>query len=262
MSLFQFPFTRQQYPGLNNPRWVSDIVCANQLTLDGLTAIAGLGPTDFAIFGGLELTIPISGPDYYTPGVYYLNGTWYYMPSTFLQGLYLTSAPLNEQTYTFSDAVTRATYIISEATTSSSPTNNTPQFNGTMNAYRMDLKTVNAILFNLQMATSVVATLPASYTVMFTNDESIFFQAVTGNTAIHFNFTGAIPGTVVTLEWTFPSTQTLSFPPTSGQTILLESGSQANVGNNINTLTMLYAGINGVGNPEVRINLSQPTIPT
>jgi hypothetical protein len=261
-DIFQFPFNRLQYAGLNNPRWVSDLVCANQQTLSGLTAIAGLGPNDFAIFGGLELTVPISGPDFYTPGVFYLKGVWYYMPNDFDQGFYLAPNLTGAQNYTFSDVVVRPTYQINLAQTSSSPTGNTPIFNGNMNQYRMDIKTIFAILQNLQLTASVVSVLPASYTVTFTNDQSISFSSATVNTTIHFDFTNAIPGTVVTLEWTFATSLTLSIPPTTGQTIWLESGSQSNVGSATNILTMLYVGIDATGNPQVRLNLSQPTVTT
>lgn len=259
----QWPFVRLSYEDVQNPIWSADIAAINQGLLDACTAIAGLGPNDFAIFNGLTYEVAISGPNYYLPGTFYLKGNWYFMPNDFDEGLYLTPNVGGINDWTFSeDASVRPTYNDYLATTSSSGTGNTPQFEGNMNAYRMDLKTVNAILQNLQMATTVVSTLPASYTVYFTNDLSLFFEAATVNTTIHFNFTGAIPGTVVTLKWTFASTESLSIPPTAGQSILLESGDQSNVANNTNLLYILYAGINEVGLPEVRINLSQPTIPT
>lgn len=259
----QWPFVRLSYEDVNNPMWSADIAAIDQGLLDAMTAIAGLGPNDFAIFGGLTYEIAISGPNYYLPGVFYLKGIWYYMPFDFDEGLYLAPNVTGENNWTFTeDSSTRPTYNVNFAQTSSSPTNNTPMFSGNMNAYRMDAKTVNTILFNLQMATTIVSVLPSSYTVTFANDKSIFFASATVNTTIHFNFAGAVPGTVVTLSWNFATSLTLSIPPTANQTIWLQSGDQSNVGTNTNILEILYAGINAVGQPEVRINLSQPVIPT
>jgi hypothetical protein len=266
-DLVQFPFNRNQYPGIDNPLYISDIVAANQEVLTGLAAIAGLGATDFAIFAGLQYIVSVSGSNYYTPGIFYLNGVWYFQPDVFDEDNYLEPDVTGIMDYTFEDATIRPEYNVnySQYTGSSGPATS-PIFSGNMSSYRMDLKTLLSEIEILQLATIldviVVAVLPASYTVDFINDKSIFFESATVNTTIHFDMTGAVPGTVITLKWTFASSLTLSIPPTTGQTILLESGDQTNVGTNINILTMLYAGINDVGNPEIRIVLSQPTSPT
>lgn len=262
-SLIQFPFVRLSRALIDNPLYIQDITAADQQILDAITAIAGLGPNDFYIFGGLTYQVAVSGPNYYLPGTFYLKGTWYYMPSDFDEGLYLAPDITGIMPYTFSDAVTDPIYDVNYAQQSTSPTGNTPLFTGNMNQYRLDLKSILNQISILQLATALqnvqIATLPASYTVTFTNDMAIFFAAAGVNTTIGFSFIGAIPGTVVTLKWTFLSTQTLSIPDTAGQTHLFESGTLSNASNNINTLTMLYVGINEQNLPEVRIVLSQPT---
>src|SRR5882762_1785925 len=86
-SLFQWPFKRKQYPGLENPRFVSDIVAANQAVLDGLMYISGLNATDFAIIWGIEYDQVALN---YQAGIFYLQGSFYYMPQVFAAGLYLT----------------------------------------------------------------------------------------------------------------------------------------------------------------------------
>lgn len=263
-SLIQSPFVRLSYPAIDNPVYSQDTVAANQGILDMVSALAGLGASDFAIFSGLVYTP--GTPNTFTAGFYYLNGTWYYQPSTFNEGLYLTANITGIMPYTFEDAVSRPTYDENLSQSTTSPSGSTPMFSGNMNAYRLDNKTLLAEIKVLQTATllevDIVATLPSTYTVPFTNDKSIFFTSATVNTVISFSFTNAIPGTVVTLKWTFAGSETLSIPAAAGQTILMESGDQTNVGSNINILTILYAGVNSAGNNEVRLVLSQPVIPT
>lgn len=261
-SLFQFPFTRLQYPGLNNPRWVSDIVCLSQTILDGLTGLAGLGPNDFAIFGGLELIQVISGPDYYTPGIFYLNGIWYYMPIDFDEGFYLTPNITPEQQYTFSeDATERPTYQINYAQTSGSPTGNTPLFTGSMNAYRLDSKTLSNLINQLIFQTTLENVQPGSFTgtitLNFTNDQAIFYNASSGNVIVTFNMANAVPGTVVTIKFTFIAGQTITIAVPSGAIAYLESGTLSSAASNINTMYFLYVGVDELNLQEIRYNISQ-----
>lgn len=265
-SLIQSPFTRLSYASIDNPMYSQDIVAANQEILDMAAAVAGLGSTDFAIFSGLQHTIPISGSNFYTPGFFYLNGVWYFQATDFNEGLRLKANVTGIMPYVFSDAVERNTYSVNFSQTTAVSTGATMVFSGSMNAFRLDNKTLLAEIAVLQLAVALqvvqTSVLPSTFTVAFTNDKSIFFASATVNTSISFSLTGAIPGTVVTLKWTFASTETLSFPGAAGQDIFLESGDQTNVGNNINILTILYAGINESGNAEIRLSLSQPVIPT
>lgn len=262
-SLIQFPFVRQSRALIDNPLYIQDVTAADQQTQDAITAIAGLGPTDFAIFGGLTYEIAVSGSNYYLPGTFYLNGVWYYMPVDFDEGLYLAPNVTGIMPYTFSDAVTAPIYDVNYAQQSASPTGNTPLFSGNMNQYRMDSKTVNAILTMLQLRVTLqnvqTPSLGTAYTVTFTNDKAVFFASAPSNCNFTFDFTGAVAGTIVRLKWTFGAGQSITITAGIGQTILKESGDLTNVQNNINLLTFLYAGLNELGLPEVSYVLSQAT---
>lgn len=260
-SLIQFPFIRQSRALIDNPLYIQDITAADQQILDAITAIAGLGPSDFAIFGGLTYVVAVSGPNYYLPGTFYLNGTWYYMPADFDEGLYLAPNVTGIMPYTFSDAITADIYDVNYAQQSASPSGNTPLFSGNMNQYRLDLKTLLAEIVVLQTATILqnvqIASMGTSYVATFTNDKAVFFATAPSNCVITFNFTGAIPGTILRLKFTFGSGTTLTITAGAGQTILKESGDLSNCQNNTNLLTMLYAGLNEFGLPEVSYVLSQ-----
>jgi hypothetical protein len=144
MSLFQWPFKRKQYAGLGNPRFVGDIVAANEAVLDGLTALAGLGPNDFAIISGMVYTS--GSPGSYSVGIFYLSGSFYYMPASFNEGFYLTQNNVDTQPQPFSDAVVRDIYTLQQGTTSSAAVTNCPQFAGNMNAYRLSLQSLNSAI--------------------------------------------------------------------------------------------------------------------
>jgi hypothetical protein len=265
-SLIQFPFIRQSRALIDNPLYIQDITAANQQILDAITACAGLGTTDFAIVGGLVYT---SGtPNFYTPGFFYLNGTWYYIASNFNEGQYLTPNITGIMPYTFNDAVVADIYDVNYATTSGSPTGNTPLFSGNMNQYRIDNKTLLATLVSqqaeitaLQSATALhnvqIPSMGTSYVATFTQDQAVFFASAPSNCTITFNFAGAVPGVIQRLKFTFGSGITLTITAGAGQTILKESGQLSNAQNNTNLLTMIYAGINELGLPEVSYVLSQ-----
>lgn len=262
-SLIQFPFQRLQYAGKANPRYVSDVVAADQIALDAITAISGLGASDFAIFSGLEFIDTISGSNYYTAGVFYLNGTWYYQPSDFNENLYLAPNVTGIMPYIFSDAVSRNIYQVNYSQSSASPSGNTPQFTGDMNAYRMDIKTIFERLVITQTATTLVniqtSSLPSSLVLTFPYDQAQFFAAAPVDCTITFDFTGAIPGTVIRLKWTYGSGRTLTVTGTGGQTILKDGGDITAVASNINVMYFLYAGKNSAGNDEVSYSISQPS---
>lgn len=259
-SLIQFPFTRNAYAAIDNPLYIQDITAANQGVLDALTAIAGLGSSDFAIFSGFVFTEPISGPNFYTPGICYINGTWYYQPDEIEEGQFLQANITGIMPYTFTDSVERPEYDVNYTQAGNSGIS--PIFSGSMDQYRLDLKTSKSDIVILQIATILenvqVATLPSSYVVNFTNDKAIFFVAAIVNATITFDLTNAVPGTVVSLNWTFTSTETLTITGGAGQTILKESGDLSLAANNVNLLTIIFVGIDASGNGQIRYVLSQP----
>lgn len=155
MSLIPWPFSRKEYPGVGNPRFVSDIVAANQAVIDAMKAITGLGNSDFAIITGLEFT-PGTPNGTYAPGIFYLNGSFYYLGASFGEGLYLAPNPTDVLPQPFQDGISRLTYTLLSAISTSNPSGSTPIFNGAMNAYRIGLKLLKADTLALQ---ATIATL-------------------------------------------------------------------------------------------------------
>jgi hypothetical protein len=149
MSIFQWPFKRKEYPGVGNPRFVSDIVAANEATIDAMKALTGLGSVDFAIITGLDFT-PGAPNGVYSPGVFYLNGSFYYMGAGFSEGLYLTTNPTDIEPQPFEDGISRLTYTVLSGISTSNPAGATPIFSGDMNAYRIGLKSVKNSLVPIQ----------------------------------------------------------------------------------------------------------------
>lgn len=149
MSLLQFPNTRKIYPGLENPVWVADILAANQLTLDGLTTLLNLPNPGFAIIAGMSYTT--GSPNMYAPGIFWLNGTFYFMSISFSDSQYLIGALIDTLPEVFQvDQVERNIYTIQQAQTTASPTGATPLFSGNMNAYRIGINDLKIAITALQ----------------------------------------------------------------------------------------------------------------
>jgi hypothetical protein len=147
-SLFTWPFRRKQYPGIGNPRFVSDIVAANEAVIDAMKALTGLNATDFAIITGLDYTP--GAPGQYGIGVFYLNGNFYYVGTVFSEGLYLAPNPSDTMTQPFSDGVSREIYTLLTGNSTSNSAGATPIFSGNMNTYRIGLKIVNGNVLAMQ----------------------------------------------------------------------------------------------------------------
>lgn len=147
MSYFNFPYSRKEYPGIENPVFVSDIVASDEAAIAAVKAISGMNDTDFAIISGLDYVLGI--PNTYTAGVYYLNGVFYYQSSVFNEGLYLTPAITTTFPEAFTDGTPRNIYILYGSGTSATPSGNTPIFNGDMDVYRIGLKYTRSILTSL-----------------------------------------------------------------------------------------------------------------
>lgn len=148
MSLIQWPFKRKQYAGINNPRFVGDIVAANEAVLDAMIAVTGLNPVDFAIISGLTYVPGI--PNTYTAGIFYYNGTFYYQPTSFIEGLYLTPNATDIMPQAFEDAVSRKIYNVQYGKTVAVPGATSPQFTGTMDQYRIGTKNLKNAITILQ----------------------------------------------------------------------------------------------------------------
>lgn len=146
-ALITFPFKRKQYAGINNPRFVGDVVASNEAVLDGLQAITGLGNTDFAIITGLDYSI---GSLSYSGGIFFLNGNFYVIQNGFIEGNYLTASPTDFMPQAFQDGVSRPIYTVQFGATSNVSAGNSPLFTGNMNAYRIGLKYTQSAVIALQ----------------------------------------------------------------------------------------------------------------
>jgi hypothetical protein len=157
MSIFQWPFKRKTYPGIENPRFVSDIEASNESTLDGLAALAGLGTTDFAIISGLNFTAGV--PNTFTPGVFFLNGVFYYMGTVFNENLFLQGNMVDTLSEAFTDGNSRYIYTLQQgaAVAVSSPST-TPAFTGNMNTYRINNAFIAARVNTLMGITNSLGT--------------------------------------------------------------------------------------------------------
>lgn len=123
---------------------------------------------------------------------------------------------------------------------------------GTGIANFSDLLHVPQVLVNDQQAN-----LPASYTVKFDQDKAVFFAGASVDSTITFDFTNAVPGSVVRLKWTFGSGRTLTINQPSGSSIIRDSGNLGAVASANNLLYMLYCGKNSNGDHEVSYTLKQ-----
>lgn len=116
----------------------------------------------------------------------------------------------------------------------------------------------NMVNTRLPLKNTQQASLPSSYTVRFDQDQAVFFADATVNATLQFDFTNAVPGTVVRMKWTFGAGRTLTIQQPANGVVLQDSGNLANVANNVNLIYFLYAGLNASGVHEVSYTLKQP----
>lgn len=140
-------FIRQSYAGVDNPRYVDDIVAANDLVTTALAALAGLGPNDFAILQGLVYD---QANNQYGPGFYYLNGQVYNQTATFAAGLYLVPTLQDAMQKGFPDGTPRYTYKLFLSQATNNPAGATPIFQGNMNQNRVDSRTISGFISVIQ----------------------------------------------------------------------------------------------------------------
>jgi len=101
------------------------------------------------------------------------------------------------------------------------------------------------------------ATLGATYTVNFKQDKAVFFASATVNSTINFDFTNAVPGAVVRLQWTFGAGLTLTITPGSGAIAYIEGGDISRVAGHTNSMYLTYVGKDSAGNNVVGYSISQ-----
>lgn len=150
-----FPNKRIEVDGLGNPRFVSDIVNANEQTFELARNILGLGLTDFAIISGLDYTP--GAPGSYGAGVVYMNGK-FYRTTGLAENKYLQGVETNVFTKIFSDGASREIYTQYSATQSNTVWGAMPVFSGNMNTYRLSIKRLAANVLQLDNTTSYTPT--------------------------------------------------------------------------------------------------------
>lgn len=151
MSLFQFPFKRKTYAGINNPRFVSDIQAANEGMLDGLLNVAGLtGSTAFALFWGFNYTP--GAPGTYGPGLCVINGSFYLSTGAITEGQALMASPQDIELQPFTDGTPRNIYTALYAAVLNGPVaGSSPAFGGNMNGFRLDNNSLAGFIATIQV---------------------------------------------------------------------------------------------------------------
>ena len=180
-SLIQWPFKRKQYTGIQNPRYVSDIVSANEAVIDAMKSLGGFAATGFAILSGMVYD---SVAFTYTAGIFYLNNSFYSI-AAFNEGVYLIGSSIDIKPSPFPDTTNKPIYTSFAGTTTTNPFGASPIFAGNMDAYRVnlsklkvDLTAAQTILGTLKNAATkdvgttagTVAAGDASYSKAYIND--------------------------------------------------------------------------------------------
>jgi hypothetical protein len=157
----------------------------------------------------------------------------------------ITQYTTNADPVTFTDSVARNVHNIRQIVFTA----------GTSGAGLFDYSNLRETMIGLKVDTQ--SSLPASYVVNFVQDRSTSFTSAPNNTTIDFDFTDAVPGSVVRLKWTYGAGLTLTINTPAGSTIIKDSGNLANVASANNLLYFIYLGKNESGNDEVSYTLKQ-----
>lgn len=109
----------------------------------------------------------------------------------------------------------------------------------------------------LVLKSSIGSAMPPTLSLTFTRDENTEYTSAPNNCAITLDATGARPGAIRRIKWTFGSSLTLTINTGSGQTVIKDSGDLAAVSGANNILYILYVGKNAAGNDEFSYSLKQ-----
>lgn len=149
-----FPNIRIQKEGITNPRFVSDIVNANESLLTALQTIFDLANDEFAIISGCEYL----GQSGFSEGFVFMSGKFYAAPAI-AADKYLAPNPTDTLMKLHGDGNSYNTYRIFNAIQSNTAVEGgSPQMSGNMDAFRKGNKYVLDIVTALdsQMNTIVV----------------------------------------------------------------------------------------------------------
>jgi hypothetical protein len=103
------------------------------------------------------------------------------------------------------------------------------------------------------------ATLGSSYVVKFNQSKGVFFAAASVSVTFTFDFTNAMPGAVVRLQWdwTASSGVTITVTPGSGAVAYEEGGDITRAATHVNSMYFTYVGVDSSGNNVVGYSISQ-----
>lgn len=188
-----------------------------------------------------------AGALYYAGEVYLVDATTFTAAGgqTAVGNIVITQNTTNADPVTFSDSIARNVHNIRKIVFASAVSG----------SGLSDF--ANLIPSPLVLQSIPIATMPASVTVNFKGDQAIFYTSATSSVTINFDFTNAVPGSVVRLKWTFGAGLTLTINTPGGATIIRDSGNLAAVASANNLLYFIYLGVNDAGNNEVSYTLKQ-----
>jgi hypothetical protein len=140
-----FPNERIVYETEGNPTFITDITNTGQSLLTAMKAMYGLGDTNFAIISGFE-----QGYHVFSPGVFYLDGNFYYTEIDTPENYYLTPDITQDYSKVFpSDNISRYTYNLYKAVPSITPYGSCPIFNTNIvdiESYRLTFRSLKAAI--------------------------------------------------------------------------------------------------------------------
>lgn len=205
----------------------------------------------YVLFGVINTGTPTAmnvtaGAIYYAGEVYLVDAFNLNIAQTAVASVQTSFYQTNADPVTFTDGVQRSVHQIRKIVFADGASGSGLFDFGNMVNTLLPLKNVQ------------VSSLPATITVKFDQDQSMFFAAASVNTAISFDFTNAVPGVVVRMKWTYGAGRTLTINQPNDGVVLQDSGNLANVANNVNVIYFLYAGLNASGVHEVSYTLKQP----
>ena len=187
-----------------------------------------------------------AGAIYYNGEVYLVDAVSFTAASgqTAVLNFVTTSYTVNADPVTFTDGVAHNVHTIQKIAIAS----------GVSGSGVSDFAN---LITPLALVNDQQATLPASYTVFFKQDKATFFAAASVDTNITFDFTNAVPGTVVRLKWTYGAGRALTITAPSESTVIKDGGNLSAVASANNLLYCIYLGRNESGNHEVSYTLKQ-----
>jgi hypothetical protein len=185
-----------------------------------------------------------AGAIYYAGEIYLIDAFTLTVSLAAVAGFTTTYYGTNADPVTFTDGVARNIHEIRKITFT-----NAASGSGVFDFNDM-VPTPNAFV-NEQNATA-----PGTYTVKFDRDKAVFFGNSPAALTVTFDFTNAVPGTVVRMKFTLGATG-LTMTQPSGCTLIKDSGTISSATSATSLLYILYCGKNTAGNDEVSYVLKQ-----